>query len=129
MTITEEANPIPPEIESLSRMASKLFDLWKVPHADRARLLGVKTGDVALAVPQAGSPLVLTGETRLCLGHLMAIHKELRILFPHDRELAYSWVNSPNKAFGGRKPIEVMVEQGGTGLQSVRIYLAHANNP
>lgn len=120
-------NQIPPEIASLSRMASKLFDLWNVPHADRAKLLGMGSDDI-LGASQAVETLVFTGETSDRLSHLMAMHKALRILFPHDRQLAYSWVNCPNKAFGSKRPIEVMVEQGGDGLKVVRRYLEHACN-
>ena len=37
-------------------------------------------------------------------GHLLGIHKALRIMFPHDRDLAYRWVSTPNRRFAGARP-------------------------
>ena len=55
-------------------------------------------------------------------GHLLGIHKSLRILYPHNRDLAYRWITTPNRRFGNRAPIEVMKE-GFLGLVAVRRYL------
>ncbi|MBU2719762.1 DUF2384 domain-containing protein, partial [Acidithiobacillus ferridurans] len=52
--------------------------------------------------------------------------KNLRLLFPHDRDLAYQWMTTRNRAFDHRTPVEVVREWGFTGLLMVRAYLDHA---
>lgn len=39
---------------------------------------------------------------------MLCIHKTLRIIFPHDRDLAYKWVSIPSRRFEGKKPLEIM---------------------
>ncbi|MEP4844927.1 MbcA/ParS/Xre antitoxin family protein, partial [Roseibium sp.] len=41
--------------------------------------------------------------------YILGICKNLRILFPTGRR-ANEWVKKPNKAFGGRSALEVMIE-------------------
>lgn len=56
-------------------------------------------------------------------GMLLGIHKSLRLLFPHNRELAYGWMTQPNLAFQGATPVELIGEQGMAGLSMVQAYL------
>jgi hypothetical protein len=56
-------------------------------------------------------------------GHLLGIHKALRILFPHNRDLVYRWVTTANRRFSGRTPLEIMCDEGFLGLLMVRRYL------
>jgi hypothetical protein len=56
-------------------------------------------------------------------GHLLAIHKSLRILFPHNKELAYAWMTTANQHFDGKTPMDIVHEQGFLGLIAVRRYL------
>lgn len=58
--------------------------------------------------------------------HLLAIHKNLRLLFPHNRALAYRWMTTRNRAFDNCTPTEVISERGFTGLLMVRAYLDRA---
>lgn len=112
---------------SLSRMLFKLFSLWQLTPAAETALLGLNPNSRAsLDAYRAGKPLANSHDLLDRAGHLLAIHKSLRILFPYDRELAYSWVSCPNKAFGGKTPLEVMVEYRFAGLLKVRAYLEHA---
>ncbi len=56
-------------------------------------------------------------------GHLLAIHKNLRLLFPHNRDLAYRWMSTRNQAFEGRTPVDVVRDFGFAGILMVRSYL------
>jgi hypothetical protein len=44
-------------------------------------------------------------------------------LFPHNRELAYAWMTSANRAFGGQAPAVVAGALGVAGLHMVGRYL------
>ena len=52
----------------------------------------------------------------------MGIHKALRVLFS-DNARAYRWVKAPNRAFGGKTALEVMLGGAITDLMRVRHYL------
>ncbi len=49
-----------------------------------------------------------------------------RLLFPKDRDLAYRWMSTRNKAFDNLTPVEVVKEWGFAGLLMVRGYLDRA---
>ena len=107
----------------LARMALALFDRWQLSTAEQAALLGLSPDNRAtIARYRRGEPF---GESRDLIeraGHLLGIHKSLRILFPHDRDLAYGWVKAANRRLGAR-PLEIMIARGFEGLLAVRRYL------
>jgi hypothetical protein len=70
-----------------------------------------------------GEPLGASRDLQERAGHVLAIHKNLRLIFPQDRDLAYAWMTRRNRAFEGRTPVEVIREWGFTGLLMVRAYL------
>lgn len=109
--------------ERLARMVVRLFDRWNVPAADQAALLGLSPDSRAtVARYRRGEPLADNTDLLARAGHLLGIHKALRIMFPRDRDLAYRWVSTPNRRFGGRKPLDTL-RQGYEGILSVRRYL------
>jgi len=110
--------------ERLARMLVELFDHWAVPIPDQAVLLGLSTHSRStLARYRRGEPLADSADLLARAGHLLGIHKALRILFPQDRELAYRWVSAPNRRFGGATPVELMKRHGYEGILAVRRYL------
>jgi Protein of unknown function (DUF2384) len=109
--------------ERLARMVVRLFEHWKLAAPDQSALLGLSAGSRAtIARYRKGEPFGDSADLLARAGHLLGIHKALRILFPHDRDLAYRWVSAPNRRFGDRAPLEVM-RQGFEGLLAVRRYL------
>lgn len=110
--------------ERLARMLVELFDHWALSAADQAVLLGLSAQSRStLARYRRGEPLADNADLLARAGHLLGIHKALRILFPHDRDLAYRWVSAPNRRFGGATPVEVMKRHGYEGILAVRRYL------
>jgi hypothetical protein len=108
---------------ALAKMVIRLFDHWALPTADQAALLGFATGSRStLARYRKGSPLDDNVDLLGRVGHLLGIHKALRIIFPHNRDLVYRWVITPNRRFGGKCPVEIM-RNGYEGLLAVRRYL------
>jgi transcriptional regulator with XRE-family HTH domain len=107
----------------LARMIVQLLDHWQLGAGDQALLLGLSgQSRSTLARYRRGEPLADSADLLARAGHLLGIHKALRILFPHDRDLAYRWVSAPNRRFGERAPLEIM-KQGFEGLLAVRRYL------
>jgi hypothetical protein len=107
----------------LARMIVQLLDHWQLNATDQALLLGLSSQSRStLARYRRGEPLADSADLLARAGHLLGIHKALRILFPQDRDLAYRWVSAPNRRFGERAPLELM-KQGFEGLLAVRRYL------
>ena len=120
--------PAPSEDKgALARMVMKLFDHWQLSTEDQAALLGLAPGNrAALARYRKGEPIGSSRDQLERVGHLLGIHKNLRLLFPHQRELAYRWMSTRNLAFEQRTPVEVIREWGFAGLMAVRAYLDRA---
>ncbi|HEV3010155.1 MAG TPA: MbcA/ParS/Xre antitoxin family protein [Burkholderiales bacterium] len=109
--------------ERLAKMVVSLLDHWKLPLIDQAALLGLSAQSRStIARYRRGEPFGDSADLLARAGHLLGIHKALRIMFPHDRDLAYRWVSAPNRRFGERAPLEIM-KQGFEGLLAVRRYL------
>ena len=109
--------------ERLARMVVSLLDHWNLSPNDQALLLGLSTQSRStIARYRRGEPLADSVDLLARSGHLLGIHKALRILFPHDRDLAYRWVSTPNRRFGA-SPVDVMKRHGYEGILAVRRYL------
>jgi len=107
----------------LARMVARLFDHWGLSTADQCALLGLAaTSRMTLTRYRKGYPLENSVDLLGRVGHLLGIHKALRIMFPHNRELVYKWVTTPHAAFAGKSPVEIM-RGGYEGLLAVRRYL------
>jgi transcriptional regulator with XRE-family HTH domain len=107
----------------LARMIVQLLDHWRLGAADQAVLLGLSgQSRSTLARYRRGEPLADSADLLARAGHLLGIHKALRILFPHDRDLAYRWVTTLNRRFGAT-PLDVMKQHGYEGILAVRRYL------
>ena len=108
----------------LTKMVLKLLDLWGLASAEKAAVLGFAPSNLgALARLQSGAPM--NGRRQLDRAvHLLRIHESLRMLFPQNRDLAYRWMTTKNRAFGGKSPIRAVVETRGQALLEIRAYLA-----
>lgn len=117
----------PEDRGALARMVMNLLDHWKLSTEDQAALLGLAASNrAALARYRKGEPIGTSRDQYERVGHLLGIHKNLRLLFPHNRDLAYRWMSTRNKAFENLTPVEVVKEWGFAGLLMVRAYLDRA---
>jgi hypothetical protein len=109
--------------QSLAGMVTKLFDHWGLSSAEQCSLLGLAPSSrMTLNRYRKGSPLDNNTDLLGRVGHLLGIHKTLRIMYPYNRDLVYRWVKAPNRRFDGKSPLEVMCS-GYEGLMAVRRYL------
>jgi len=114
---------------ALAKMVMTLLEHWKLSTEDQAALLGIATSNrAALSNYRKGKPIGTSRDHYERVGHLLGIHKSLRLLFPQNRELAYRWMTTRNRAFENRSPVEVIKEWGFAGLLMVRGYLERARN-
>jgi hypothetical protein len=57
------------------------------------------------------------------IGWLLSIHKSLRLLYPRNENIRYTWINRQNRMLNEQKPLDVMKNQGLIGIASVARYL------
>ena len=107
----------------LAAMVTQLLERWQLSAAEQAQVLGLSGASRStLARYRGGEPLADNRDLLDRAGHLLGIHKSLRMLFPHDRDLAYRWMTQMNLRFGGR-PVDLVIAHGFEGLLAVRRYL------
>ena len=109
---------------ALAGMIVRLFELWGLNPQEQTALLGLAGGSrMTLARYRKGEPLADNRDLLDRAANLLGIHRSLRILFPKNRSLAYKWPTTPNRAFEGRTPVEVIRQDGFLGLLIVKRYL------
>ena len=112
---------------ALAKMVMTLLEHWKLSTEDQAALLGIAASNrAALTRYRKGEPIGTNRDQFERVGHLLAIHKNLRLLFPQNRDLAYRWISTRNQAFDNLTPVDVIKEWGFAGLLMVRAYLDRA---
>ncbi len=112
---------------ALAKMMMTLLDHWKLPTEDQAALLGLATSNrAALMRYRKGEAIGTSRDQYERVGHLLGIHKNLRLLFPQNRDLAYRWMSTRNRAFDNLTPVDIVKEWGFSGLLMVRAYLDRA---
>lgn len=105
----------------LARAATKLFQLWGLGAADQLMLLGLNESNrIALQRYAKGEALAANRDLLERVGHLLGIHKALKLLYPRNPELVSGWMASPNAKFEGATPIDIVRRFGFAGLLMVR---------
>ena len=68
---------------ALAKMVMTLLDHWKLSTEDQAALLGIAANNrSALSNYRSGKPIGTSRDQYERVGHLLGIHKNLRLLFP-----------------------------------------------
>lgn len=125
--VLERRKNIAEDRGALARMVMRLLDHWKLSTEDQAALLGIAASNrAALTRYRKGDPIGTSRDQYERVGHLLSIHKSLRLLFPQNRDLVYRWMSARNRAFDNLTPVEVIKEWGFAGLLLVRSYLDRA---
>jgi hypothetical protein len=129
--MTQSGNQRPANVEvdrkAITSMLMKLFDLWELTTEEQLVAMGLTLTDLhKLDQYREGEPITASDDSMKRAGHLLGIHRSLRLLFPHDRAAVYRWIKTPNSDFENLSPVAVIGKQGIVGLQRVTVYLARA---
>ncbi len=105
----------------LARAVSRLFENWQLPATDRLALLGLSEANrSALGRYERGQPLAASRDLLDRVGHLLGIHKSLKLLYPQNPEIIKRWMTSANRKFHGDTPAQIVRRFGLPGLVMVR---------
>lgn len=113
----EHPSPNSQDRGALAKRVMALFDHWQLNKEAQAVLLGIAASNHgALTRLRRGKPVEIDRDQKDRFGHLLEIHKDLRLLFPQNLDLAYRWMSTRNKAFENLTPVEMVKVWGFTGL-------------
>lgn len=109
------------------RGAFAILDAWHVGVEDGRAILGAPPARTYFTW-QRGEGVRVPADTLRRIGYLAGIYKALQVLYS-DPHLADTWVQRPNRAFGGQTPLQRMGAGDVTDLAAVRGYLDAARAP
>jgi antitoxin Xre/MbcA/ParS-like protein len=109
------------------RGAFGILDAWAVGGENARAILGAPAERTYYAW-RKGEGVRVPADTLRRIGYLAGIYKALQVLYS-DPHLADSWVQRPNRAFGGQTPLQRMCAGDVTDLAAVRSYLDAARAP
>ena len=98
----------------------KIAGAWKLTSEQQITLLGGPARSTFYKWKKDGG--LLSADTEERISHLAALYKALQIVIP-DPHAADTWIARPNKYFGGRSALEVMLDGKLTDIYAVRVYL------
>ena len=104
------------EISRINKMLIMLFKHWDLSANDQLNLLGISNRNRLLLYCYRYGNLLSNDRDKVERAViLLSISASLRGLFPNNRNLAYSWMKVPNRAFRQCTPIRLIQEQGMMG--------------
>ena len=128
--MAQEAEESPIDIESsearkkLALMVTRLFELWNVTTADQLELLGLsRTSRAQISKYRSGGAVPSSRDMLDRIGWLLSIHKSLRLLYPRNENIRYTWVKRRNRVLDDQRPLDIMTYQGLIGIARVARYL------
>lgn len=109
---------------SYAKMVTRLFAHWQLSNTDQLALLGLNEDSRStLSRYRDGKPLSNTRDLLERVAYLFDIHAQLRLIFHHNRNLAYGWMTARVADFANLTPVEVVKQHGIVGLNMLRVYL------
>lgn len=110
-----EAKQAPNDTELLHALGKAFWNLadhYQLTQKEIAVLLGLKTENrQRLTQLKTKKEIPDDPDKRLRVSHLIGIHKSLRILFPQNRDVVYSWIKTKRDLFEGKSAMEYIAEE------------------
>ena len=109
----------------LGRMVVNLLDDWGITASDQMSILALPDGTRARMLRRyhEDTPLPDDPDVMKRVEHLMGIAEALRTTFPRNSQIGLLWLKQPCRRLRRRRPVDIMVEDGLSGLISVRSHL------
>jgi len=109
----------------LGRMVVNLLDDWGIGAADQISILGLPEGTRTRMLRrfQDDTPLPDDPVVMKRVEHLLGIAEALRTTFPRNASIGLIWLQQPCRRLRRRRPMDILVEDGLSGLITVRTHL------
>lgn len=109
-TNTKKKNTINKEFKVAAKSFWNIVAKYNFLRSEQALLLGIKENRGRLKKYQMVKEIPENDDVILRVGILLRIHKNLRILFPYNRDLVYKWMKTKNSDFQNMSPIEFIAD-------------------
>jgi hypothetical protein len=109
----------------LGRMVVNLLDDWGIGASEQVSILGLPDGTRTRMLRrfQDDTPLPDDPVVMKHVEHLLGIADALRTTFPRNASIGLIWLKQPCKRLRSRRPVDILVEDGLSGLITVRTHL------
>ena len=109
----------------LGRMAINTLDEWGLKASDKANVLALPKGTPTRMLRRYvdDTPLPDDPDVLKHVEHLLGIADALRTTFPRNASIGLHWMKQPCKRLRRRRPLEIILEDGLSGLITVRTHL------
>jgi hypothetical protein len=102
--------------QALAEVIIALLNRWELHIDNQGELLGITDMGRILQERQLPDDVELLQR----MGHLLAIERALKNLYPYAPTDRDRWVWKPNEYFTGKSPLQIMLEEGVSGIRRVR---------
>ena len=115
----------PEDRTNLGRMVVNMLDEWDVKASDQVNILALPDGTPTRMLRRyhEDTPLPDDPEVMKRVEHLLGIADALRTTFPRNSRIGVLWLKQPCKRLRRRRPMDIMLEDGLSGLITVRTHL------
>jgi len=109
----------------LGRLAINTLDEWGLKASDQANVLALPKGTPTRMLRRYvdDTPLPDDPDVLKHVEHLLGIADALRTTFPRNASIGLHWMKQPCKRLRRRRPLEIILEDGLSGLITVRTHL------
>jgi uncharacterized protein (DUF2384 family) len=110
---------------NLGRMVVNMLDEWDVKASDQVNILALPDGTPTRMLRRyhENTPLPDDPEVMKRVEHLLGIADALRTTFPRNSRIGVLWLKQPCKRLRRRRPMDIILEDGISGLITVRTHL------
>ena len=99
------------QMQSLAKAFWNLAHLYRLDRKEQAILLGLKEDSRnRLNDLEKRQEIPVDADKFLRIANLIGIHKNLRILYPKNREIVYQWMKIPRDWLNNQTPMEFIRE-------------------
>lgn len=110
-----------PKQDQIQKALGKAFwgvaNHYSLDREDQAILLGLKVNRQRLVALQKKNEIPDSVDCRYRVKDLLGIHKNLRILFPNNRDVVYKWFKTKRDLFSGQSAMEFIKEGGDQSIE------------
>jgi uncharacterized protein (DUF2384 family) len=109
----------------LGRMVVNMLDEWGIKASDQMNILALPQGTPTRMLRRYHDETPLPDDPAVMqrVEHLLGIADALRTTFPRNARIGLTWLKQPCRRLRRRRPLDIMIEDGLSGLITVRTHL------
>jgi hypothetical protein len=109
----------------LGRMVVNMLDEWGIRASDQVNILALPHGTPTRMLRRYHDDTPLPDDPAVMqrVEHLLGIADALRTTFPRNSNIGLLWLKQPCRRLRRRRPMDIMIEDGLSGLITVRTHL------